>query len=145
MDFFCSGSREQRTLCREHANRNTVHARSSLLMSWISESGVLTKWDMQNMQSGGGAPCSLLSWLVLVLWTLVAQWHCIQLTGLQGLQEVLSLPVWAADGAPSSKQRCLRDRQRYKLRQWDYQVEMIDRAVYRLHSSGRRSHAFMIQ
>ncbi len=27
------GSREQRTLCREHVNRNTVHARSSLLMS----------------------------------------------------------------------------------------------------------------
>ncbi len=26
---------------------------SSLLMSWISDSGVLTKRDMQNMQSGG--------------------------------------------------------------------------------------------
>ncbi len=42
-----------RTLCREHVNRNTVHARSSLLTSWLSESGVLTKRDMQNMQSGG--------------------------------------------------------------------------------------------
>ncbi len=32
----------------------TVHARSSLLTSWLSESGVLTKQDMQNMQSVGG-------------------------------------------------------------------------------------------
>ncbi len=45
--------REQWTLCREHVNRNTVHARSALLTSWLSESGVLTKRDMQNMQSGG--------------------------------------------------------------------------------------------
>ncbi len=45
--------REQRTLCREHVSRNTVHARSALLTSWLSESGVLTKRDMQNMQSGG--------------------------------------------------------------------------------------------
>ncbi len=52
-DFPCSGSREQWTLCREHVNRNTVHARSSLLSSWWSESSVLTKRDMQNMQSGG--------------------------------------------------------------------------------------------
>ncbi len=49
-----SGSREQWTLCREHVNRNTVHAWSALLTSWLSESGVLTKRDMQNMQSGGG-------------------------------------------------------------------------------------------
>ncbi len=47
------GSREQRTLCREHVNRNTVHSLSSLLTSWLSESGVLTKRDMQNMQSRG--------------------------------------------------------------------------------------------
>jgi len=47
--------REQWTLCREHVNRNTVHARSALLTSWLSESGVLTKRDMQNLQSGGGA------------------------------------------------------------------------------------------
>ncbi len=53
--FPCSGSREQWTLCREHVNRNTVHAWSALLTSWLSESGVLTKRDMQNMQSGGGA------------------------------------------------------------------------------------------
>ncbi len=46
--------RELWTLCREHVNRNTVHARSALLTSWLSESGVLTKRDMQNMQSGGG-------------------------------------------------------------------------------------------
>ncbi len=46
--------REQWTLCREHVNRNTVHARSALLTSWLSGSGVLTKRDMQNMQSGGG-------------------------------------------------------------------------------------------
>ncbi len=52
MDFSCSGSREHRTLWRDHVNRNTVNARSSLLMSWLSESGVLTKRDMQNMQSG---------------------------------------------------------------------------------------------
>ncbi len=52
-DFPCSGSREQWTLCREHVNRNTVHARSALLTSWLSESGVLTKRDMQNMHSGG--------------------------------------------------------------------------------------------
>ncbi len=32
----------------------TVHARSSLLTSCLSESGVLTKRDMQNMQGGGG-------------------------------------------------------------------------------------------
>ncbi len=51
--FPCSGSREQWTLCREHVNRNTVHAWSALLTSWLSESGVLTKRDMQNMQSGG--------------------------------------------------------------------------------------------
>ncbi len=31
------------TRCRDHINRNTVHARSSLLTSWLSESGVLTK------------------------------------------------------------------------------------------------------
>ncbi len=37
-------------LCREHANRNTVHTRRSLLMSWLSDSGVLIKIDMQNMQ-----------------------------------------------------------------------------------------------
>ncbi len=53
--FPCSGSREQWTLCREHVNRNTVHAWSALLTSWLSESGVLTKRDRQNMQSGGGA------------------------------------------------------------------------------------------
>ncbi len=51
--FPCSGSREQWTRCREHVNRNTVHARSALLTSWLSESGVLTKRDLQNMQSGG--------------------------------------------------------------------------------------------
>ncbi len=58
--FPCSGSREQWTLCREqwtlcreHVNRNTVHARSALLTSWLYESGVLTKRDMQYMQSGG--------------------------------------------------------------------------------------------
>ncbi len=51
--FPCSASREQWTLCREHVNRNTVHAWSALLTSWLSESGVLTKRDMQNMQSGG--------------------------------------------------------------------------------------------
>ncbi len=55
----CSGSREQWTLCREHVNRNTVHAWSVIslliiLTSWLSESGVLTKRDMRNMQSGGG-------------------------------------------------------------------------------------------
>ncbi len=44
---------EQWTLCREHVNRNTVHARSALLTSWLSESGVLTKRDMLKMQSGG--------------------------------------------------------------------------------------------
>ncbi len=53
-DFPCSESREQWTLCREHVNRNTVHARSSLLMSWLSESGVFIKRDMQNMQNRGG-------------------------------------------------------------------------------------------
>ncbi len=53
VNFPCSGSREQWTLCREHVNRNTVHAWSALLTSWLSESGVLTKRDMQNMQSGG--------------------------------------------------------------------------------------------
>ncbi len=37
----------------DHVNRNTVHARSSLLTSWWSESGMLTKRHMQNMQSGG--------------------------------------------------------------------------------------------
>ncbi len=53
-DFTCSGSREQWTLCREHVNRkNTVHAWSALLTSRLSESSVLTKRDMQNMQSGG--------------------------------------------------------------------------------------------
>ncbi len=31
----------------------TVHARSALLTSRLSESGVLTKRDMQNMQSRG--------------------------------------------------------------------------------------------
>ncbi len=31
--FPCSGSREQWTLCREHVNRNTVHAWSALLTS----------------------------------------------------------------------------------------------------------------
>ncbi len=35
--------REQWTVCREHVNRNTVHAKSTLLTSWLSESGVLTK------------------------------------------------------------------------------------------------------
>ncbi len=53
-DFPCSGSRKQWTLCRNHIKRNTVHARSSLLMSWLSESGVLTKRDMQNGGGGGG-------------------------------------------------------------------------------------------
>ncbi len=43
--FPCSGSRERWTLCREHVTRNTVHARSSLLTSWLSESGV-NKQDM---------------------------------------------------------------------------------------------------
>ncbi len=33
---------------------NTVNAPSSLLTSWLSESGVLTMRDMQNMQSDGG-------------------------------------------------------------------------------------------
>ncbi len=56
--FRNDGSREQWTLCREHINRNTVHAWSALLTSWLSESGVLTKRDIweakrQNMQSGG--------------------------------------------------------------------------------------------
>ncbi len=46
-------SMEQWTLCRDHINQNTVHAHSSLLMSWLSESGVLTERDMQNMQSRG--------------------------------------------------------------------------------------------
>ncbi len=41
---------EQRTLCREHINRNTVNARSSLLTSWLSDSGVLTKRKMLNMR-----------------------------------------------------------------------------------------------
>ncbi len=50
--FPCSGSREQWTLCREHVNRNTVHAWSALLTSWLSESGVLTKRDMRG---GGGS------------------------------------------------------------------------------------------
>ncbi len=49
-----SGSREQWTLCNDNVNWNTVHARSTLLMSRFSESGVLTKKEMQNMQSGGG-------------------------------------------------------------------------------------------
>ncbi len=40
--------------CRDHINRNRVHARSTLLTSWLFESSVLTKRDMQNMQSGGG-------------------------------------------------------------------------------------------
>ncbi len=39
MDFPCSGSREQWTLCREHVNQNTVHAWSALLTSWLSEYG----------------------------------------------------------------------------------------------------------
>ncbi len=30
-----------------------MHVCSSLLTSWLSDSGVLTKRDMQNMQSGG--------------------------------------------------------------------------------------------
>ncbi len=51
-DFPCSGSREQWTLCRDHVNRNTVHARSTLLTSRLSESGVLTRRVMQNMQGG---------------------------------------------------------------------------------------------
>ncbi len=55
MDLPCSGSREQWTLCNDNVNWNTVHARSTLLMSRFSESGVLTKKEMQNMQSGGGA------------------------------------------------------------------------------------------
>ncbi len=38
--FPCSGGREQWTLCREHVNRNTVHARSAPLTSRLSESGV---------------------------------------------------------------------------------------------------------
>ncbi len=46
----CSGSKEQWTLCREHVNRNTVHARSALLTSWLYESGVLTKRDMRNIR-----------------------------------------------------------------------------------------------
>ncbi len=33
--------------------QNTVHESSSLLTSWLSESGVLTKRDMQNMQRRG--------------------------------------------------------------------------------------------
>ncbi len=37
----------------EKVNRNAVHARSSLLTSWLSESVGITKRDMQNMQSGG--------------------------------------------------------------------------------------------
>ncbi len=53
-DFPCSGSREQRTLCRNNVNRYTVYARSTLLTSRLSESGVLTKRDMQHMQSRGG-------------------------------------------------------------------------------------------
>ncbi len=32
-DFPCSGSSEQWTLCREHVNRNTVHAWTALLTS----------------------------------------------------------------------------------------------------------------
>ncbi len=51
-DFPCSGSREQRTLCREHVNRNTVHSSNSLLMSWLWELGVLTKRDMQICRAG---------------------------------------------------------------------------------------------
>ncbi len=35
--FSIPGSREQWTLCREHVNRNTVHAWSALLTSWLSE------------------------------------------------------------------------------------------------------------
>ncbi len=46
-------SREQRTLCREHVNRNIVHARSSLLTSWLSDSGVLNKRDMQKYAERG--------------------------------------------------------------------------------------------
>ncbi len=52
-DFPCSGSREQWTLCRKHVNRNTFHVRNTRLTSWLSESGVLTKRNMQNMQRGG--------------------------------------------------------------------------------------------
>ncbi len=33
-------------------NRNTVHAWCALITSWLSESGVLTRRDMQNMQGG---------------------------------------------------------------------------------------------
>ncbi len=80
--------REQWTLCREHVNRNTVHARSALLTSWLSESGVLTKRDMLNMQSGGGARtvienlwfkarhirqdfCFFMHWPVLTFWSIL--------------------------------------------------------------------------
>ncbi len=43
------------TVYREHVNWNTVQARSTLLMSWLSESGVLTfKRDMQKMRGGTG-------------------------------------------------------------------------------------------
>ncbi len=41
------------TVYREHVNRNTVQARSAFLTSWLSESGVLTKRDMQNGGGGG--------------------------------------------------------------------------------------------
>ncbi len=52
-DFPCSGSWEQWTLCRDNVYRNTVHARSALLMSRLPESSVITKRDMLNMQSRG--------------------------------------------------------------------------------------------
>lgn len=41
------------TLCRDSVMWNTVHACSSLLKSRFSESGVLIKKNMQNMQSCG--------------------------------------------------------------------------------------------
>ncbi len=60
--------REQWTLCREHVNRNTVHAWSALLTSWLSESGVLTKRDMQNMQSGGARGLELRTSALNITW-----------------------------------------------------------------------------
>ncbi len=45
MDFPCSGS-------REHVNWNTVHARSSLLTNWLSESGVLTSETCKICRTG---------------------------------------------------------------------------------------------
>ncbi len=50
--FPCSGRREQWTLCREHVNRNTVHAWSALLTSWLSESGVLTRETCKYAERG---------------------------------------------------------------------------------------------